>query len=105
MKKADKSLLRRLIRTIVWTLQVSPTAPDSFQSHERSSCRVNTRSHSDPRSPCRNLAPVYEQLADAFPTGKVVIAKLDADGAGKHTGKRFSVKGYPSESRDSHAGC
>lgn len=49
---------------------------------------------------CRNLAPVYEQLADAFPTGKVLIAKTDADGAGKSLGKRFGVKGYPSESRD-----
>ena len=47
---------------------------------------------------CRNLAPVYEQLADAFPTGKVLIAKTDADGAGKSLGKRFGVKGYPSES-------
>ncbi|KAG7528350.1 hypothetical protein FFLO_06227 [Filobasidium floriforme] len=44
---------------------------------------------------CRNLAPVYEQLADAFPTGKVLIAKTDADGAGKSLGKRFGVKGYP----------
>lgn len=49
----------------------------------------------------RNLAPVYEQLADAFPTGKVIIAKTDADGAGKSLGKRFGVKGYPSESTSS----
>jgi thiol-disulfide isomerase/thioredoxin len=54
---------------------------------------------------CRNLAPVYEQLADAFPTGKVLIAKTDADGAGKSLGKRFGVKGYPSESRDSTQGA
>lgn len=53
---------------------------------------------------CRNLAPVYEQLADAFPTGKVLIAKTDADGAGKSLGKRFGVKGYPSESRDPSQG-
>jgi protein disulfide-isomerase A6 len=45
----------------------------------------------------RNLAPVYEQLAEAFPSGKVVIAKTDADGVGKALGKRFAVKGYPSE--------
>ena len=44
---------------------------------------------------------MYEQLADAFPTGKVIIAKTDADGAGKSLGKRFGVKGYPSESTSS----
>lgn len=46
----------------------------------------------------QNLAPIYEQLADAFVHAKekVVIAKVDADGAGKALGKRFEVKGYPS---------
>ena len=45
----------------------------------------------------RTLAPVYEQLAEAFPSSKVVIAKTDADGVGKALGKKFGVKGYPSE--------
>lgn len=44
---------------------------------------------------CKNLAPVYEQLADAFPSNKVIIAKTDADGAGKDLGNRFGVRGYP----------
>jgi protein disulfide-isomerase A6 len=47
---------------------------------------------------CKNLAPVYEQLADAFSSKNVVIAKTDADGPGKALGKKFGVRGYPSES-------
>lgn len=38
---------------------------------------------------------MYEQLADAFPTNKVIIAKTDADGPGKELGNRFGVRGYP----------
>ncbi|KAF4614116.1 hypothetical protein D9613_007821 [Agrocybe pediades] len=46
---------------------------------------------------CKNLAPVYEQLADAFAhvKDKVVIAKVDADGEGKPLGKKYGVTGYP----------
>ncbi|WVR07221.1 protein disulfide-isomerase domain [Kwoniella sp. DSM 27419] len=44
---------------------------------------------------CKNLAPVYEQLADAFPTDKVVIAKTDADGVGRDLGTKYGVKGFP----------
>ncbi|WVQ99238.1 protein disulfide-isomerase domain [Kwoniella sp. CBS 9459] len=44
---------------------------------------------------CKNLAPTYEQLADAFPTDKVVIAKTDADGVGRDLGNKYGVKGFP----------
>ncbi|THH17252.1 hypothetical protein EUX98_g9166 [Antrodiella citrinella] len=46
---------------------------------------------------CKNLAPVYEQLADAFAHAKdkVVIAKVDADGVGKPLGQEFGVTGFP----------
>jgi hypothetical protein len=46
----------------------------------------------------QNLAPVYEQLADAFAHAKdkVVIAKVDADGVGKPLGRKYDVTGYPS---------
>ncbi|KAK1924429.1 thioredoxin-like protein [Papiliotrema laurentii] len=44
---------------------------------------------------CKNLAPTYEQLADAFPTDKVIIAKTDADGVGRSLGSRFGVTGFP----------
>ncbi|WRT66188.1 protein disulfide-isomerase domain [Kwoniella shivajii] len=44
---------------------------------------------------CKNLAPTYEQLADAFPSDKVVIAKTDADGVGRELGTKFGVTGFP----------
>ncbi|KIJ62816.1 hypothetical protein HYDPIDRAFT_168807 [Hydnomerulius pinastri MD-312] len=46
---------------------------------------------------CKNLAPVYEQLADAFAHArdKVVVAKVDADGAGRPLGQKYGVTGYP----------
>ncbi|KAL9714096.1 hypothetical protein Ac2012v2_002404 [Leucoagaricus gongylophorus] len=46
---------------------------------------------------CKNLAPIYEQLADAFSHAKdrVVIAKVDADGVGKPLGNKYDVKGFP----------
>ena len=44
---------------------------------------------------CKNLAPAYEQVADAF-TGEsdVIIAKVDAD-ADRDLGSRFGVSGFP----------
>ncbi len=44
---------------------------------------------------CKNLAPVYEDLANIFASSdKVQIAKVDAD-AEKALGKRFGVQGFP----------
>ena len=45
---------------------------------------------------CKNLAPVYEELAGVFESSKdkVSIAKVDAD-AEKELGKRFGVQGFP----------
>lgn len=45
---------------------------------------------------CKNLAPVYEELALAFEhaKGKVQIAKVDAD-AERDLGKRFGIQGFP----------
>ncbi|TPX10451.1 uncharacterized protein E0L32_008670 [Thyridium curvatum] len=45
---------------------------------------------------CKNLAPVYEELAQSFEFAKdkVQIAKVDAD-AEKSLGKRFGVQGFP----------
>ncbi len=44
---------------------------------------------------CKNLAPIYEDLAQVFAsTDKVQIAKVDAD-AEKDLGKRFGVQGFP----------
>ncbi|KAI0280771.1 thioredoxin-like protein [Russula aff. rugulosa BPL654] len=46
---------------------------------------------------CKSLAPIYEQLADAFTHAKdkVVVAKVDADGAGKPLGQKYGVTGFP----------
>jgi protein disulfide-isomerase A6 len=45
---------------------------------------------------CKNLAPVYEELAANFESAgsKVTIAKVDAD-AEKALGKRFGIQGFP----------
>ncbi|KAK5658524.1 hypothetical protein OQA88_1916 [Cercophora sp. LCS_1] len=45
---------------------------------------------------CKNLAPVYEELASNFEYAKdkVQIAKVDAD-AEKSLGKRFGIQGFP----------
>ncbi|KAH9960837.1 protein disulfide isomerase [Russula dissimulans] len=46
---------------------------------------------------CKNLAPIYEQLGDAFSHArdKVVVAKVDADGVGKPLGQKYGVSGFP----------
>ncbi|ORY71872.1 thioredoxin-like protein [Pseudomassariella vexata] len=44
---------------------------------------------------CKNLAPIYEELAHAFEFSKdVQIAKVDAD-AEKSLGRRFDIGGFP----------
>jgi protein disulfide-isomerase A6 len=46
---------------------------------------------------CKSLAPIYEQLADAFSHAKdkVIVAKVDADGEGRPLGQKYGVTGYP----------
>jgi protein disulfide-isomerase A6 len=44
---------------------------------------------------CKNIAPVYEELATAFKHSKdVIIADVDAD-ADKALGTRFNIRGFP----------
>lgn len=45
---------------------------------------------------CKNLAPVYEELASSleFAKNKVQIAKVDAD-AEKDLGRKYGVQGFP----------
>ncbi|KIY43825.1 disulfide isomerase [Fistulina hepatica ATCC 64428] len=46
---------------------------------------------------CKKLAPVYEEVADAYAHAKekLYIAKVDADGEGRELGQKYEVKGYP----------
>ncbi|KAG9119775.1 hypothetical protein FRC07_005038 [Ceratobasidium sp. 392] len=46
---------------------------------------------------CKSLAPVYEQLADAFSHAKdkVLIVKADADGEAKEVAGKHGVTGFP----------
>jgi protein disulfide-isomerase A6 len=48
------------------------------------------------RNISKTLAPVYEQLADAYTHAKekVIVAKVDAD-AHRELGQRFGVTGFP----------
>jgi protein disulfide-isomerase A6 len=50
----------------------------------------------------QTLAPIYEQLGDAFAHAKdkVSIVKIDADGKGKDVGQKYGVTGFPSKHRD-----
>jgi protein disulfide-isomerase A6 len=45
---------------------------------------------------CKNLAPVYDELANVFQhaSDKVSVAKVDADNH-KSLGKRFGISGFP----------
>lgn len=45
---------------------------------------------------CKNLAPVYEELASNFQhaADKVLVAKVDAD-EHKSLGKKFGIQGFP----------
>ena len=48
---------------------------------------------------CKNLAPVYEELAKVFESSKdVQIAKVDAD-AERALGTRFGIQGFPTLKR------
>jgi len=43
---------------------------------------------------CKNLAPEYEKVGEAFSVAQVVVAKVDAD-AHRDLGSRFGVTGFP----------
>jgi hypothetical protein len=55
-------------------------------------------STTEPQRLLQNLAPIYEQLADAYShaSDKVIIAKVDADGVGRPLGQKYDVSGFPS---------
>ena len=75
------------LRTMVRTLQ----GASCFRTYRLRHSRTYT-------SCGQNLAPVYEQLADAYAHAKdkVIIAKVDADGVGRPLGQKYGVTGFPS---------
>lgn len=74
---------------MVWPLQ--GTLPRTLRVSDNHGLTMSS-------SAVQNLAPVYEQLADAFAHAKdkVIVAKVDADGVGKPLGQKYGVTGFPS---------
>nr|GAT60740.1 disulfide isomerase [Mycena chlorophos] len=73
----------------------SSTPPPGTQSSARASLPSWSSTHPGAATARLNLAPTYEQLADAFVGKDVIIAKVDADGEGKPLGAKFGVTGFP----------
>lgn len=72
------------------------TATKDFEKHIGKSQGVLVEYFAPWCGHCKNLAPIYEQVADAFASKKddVLIAKVDAD-KNKDLGQKAGVKGFP----------
>eukprot|EP01116_Phalansterium_solitarium_P009009 TRINITY_DN22_c0_g1_i1.p1 TRINITY_DN22_c0_g1~~TRINITY_DN22_c0_g1_i1.p1 ORF type:complete len:372 (-),score=196.29 TRINITY_DN22_c0_g1_i1:538-1599(-) len=69
--------------------------PDNFDSIVDGSKNVFVDFYAPWCGHCKNLEPVYEEIADTFASSKdVVIAKVDAD-SHRDLGSRFGVQGFP----------
>ena len=82
--------------------------PNSLQRSLQSEyCKSNPLKDVLNQKTFQNLAPIYEELADAFAHAKdkVIIAKVDADGEGKPLGKKYDVSGYPSAYQHQESAC
>jgi protein disulfide-isomerase A6 len=75
---------------------VTVLTPDNFDSVVDGSKHVLVEFYAPWCGHCKNLAPIYDQLADAFVSQSrdVVIANVDAD-AHRSLGGRFGVTGFP----------
>ncbi|KAM7204326.1 Thioredoxin-like fold [Rhypophila sp. PSN 637] len=95
-------LLKSLVLTGLATLVAAKSAvldliPDNFDNVVLKSGKPTLVEFFAPWcGHCKNLAPVWEELAYSFESqkDKVQIAKVDAD-AEKALGKRFGVQGFP----------
>jgi len=76
--------------------QVVDLTPENFDSYVDGSKGAFVEFFAPWCGHCKNLAPAYEQVGDAYSRYKsdVVIAKVDAD-AHKELGSRFDVHGFP----------
>jgi len=80
---------------LVSASNVVDLTPDNFDSVVDGSKNVFVEFFAPWCGHCKNLAPVYEEVGDAFAKeSEVVIAKVDAD-AHKDLGSRFGVSGFP----------
>jgi protein disulfide-isomerase A6 len=74
---------------------VTVLTPDNFDSVVGGSKHVFVEFYAPWCGHCKNLAPIWEQLGEAFLNNKdVVIANVDAD-AHRTIGGRFGVSGFP----------
>ncbi|KAL5504106.1 hypothetical protein ACEPAH_8179 [Sanghuangporus vaninii] len=86
-----------LFATAVAASNVLELNPDNFDEHVGKGKPALVEFFAPWCGHCKNLAPTYEQLADAYAyaKNKVVIAKVDADGVGKPLGQKYGVTGFP----------
>lgn len=72
------------------------TATKDFNKHIGGKQDVLVKYYAPWCGHCKNLAPVYEKVADAFKDqkDKVLIAKVDAD-KNKELGQKAGIKGFP----------
>lgn len=72
------------------------TASKDFEKHIGKSQGVLVKYYAPWCGHCKNLAPIYEKVADAFAQQKdtVLIAKVDAD-KNKQLGQQAGIKGFP----------
>ncbi|EST07751.1 Thioredoxin domain protein [Kalmanozyma brasiliensis GHG001] len=72
------------------------TASKDFEKHIGKSQGVLVKYYAPWCGHCKNLAPIYEKVADAFAQQKdtVLIAKVDAD-KNKQLGQKADIKGFP----------
>jgi len=84
-----------LIHSVISEGNVKDLTPDNFDTIVDGSKSVFVEFFAPWCGHCKNLAPAYEQVGDAFAKyPEVVIAKVDAD-AHKDLGGRFGVRGFP----------